>query len=745
MPRTSMACGLVLAWLLLGAGTAAGEAAPPRGAAVRDVTARVLDSSSGEPLPDAVIVSGRSSVTTDGSGRFTIPIAGDSALVTVQRIGYRPLSFRAAGVPPEIRLPLAPVLLNSLRVTASAAPSPRLGDLSQLSLVTTPRAALAERAAPTTAEALAATEGIATSRPGSWGSKAFLRGLGGERVVVLLDGNRINRACNMGMDAGLATVNPDNVERVEVLSGPGSTLYGSGNLGGVVNVVTRGPRLDAPLQGEIRMAASSAVPGGRFGGTLWGRRGRFALTASADGASYGDERTPRGVVPVSSFRDATFDLAGSYRPAPAHRLEARVQRYAGRDIGYPGSAGARVPEEDRWLASLDWGAQLSRGVLDGVNAKAYLQSVDHHMTMSMTMPAAMGTDPMRTDTDARSDTRTWGGRAQARLRPAARIDLDAGFEATQWNAEGTRWVDRTAMGETVRTEYRSWPGVRLLDAGSFTQGLVRIAPWLEGSAGARLDWSRRRAEGFDATTEWIPSGNAGLRLLGGRGLYARAGLGFGYRIPDPTELFGLLLRPDGYVYSGNPDLRTEKSRSVEAGAGWTGSSARASVTFYRNRITDYIATVVTGDSISGAPVRAYRNVASARIDGVSAAASVDARRWLSFRSSAGVAVGKNLATGAPLPMVPPFEGTAAIRFSPARGPWIEPELEWALRQTRVAAGETRTPGFAVVNVRAGHAFGPAALIAGVENALDQPYRQHLDPVRVLRPGRNVFLKVTRAM
>ena len=145
------------------------------------------------------------------------------------------------------------------------------------------------------------------------------------------------------------------------------------------------------------------------------------------------------------------------------------------------------------------------------------------------------------------------------------------------------------------------------------------APWLDAGAGARIDRVLRRADGYARTTEWVPSGKVGVRIGGNRALFSRAALGFGYRVPDPTELYGLLLRPDGFVYVGEPNLETEQSRSVEFSLGWKSERLRATATVYRNEISEYISIAVRGDSISGIPVRQYRNVADARIEGVSGA------------------------------------------------------------------------------------------------------------------------------
>ncbi|MGE5175808.1 MAG: TonB-dependent receptor [Hyphomicrobiales bacterium] len=744
MARRSLAGGLAVAMLWLGVALPVPSYA---GETARSIAARVVDSVTGEPITGVAVESDAATTVTDAAGRFTLRVAADSAQVTVHRIGYHPLRLSAASLPAEIRLDREPVVLTSISVSAVAKPDRGLATGTHLALSTTPREAIASSASPSLAEAMEGTEAVTTSRPGAWGTKAFVRGLGGERVVVLLDGNRLNRACNVGMDAGLATINPDDVERVEVLSGPGSTLYGSGNVGGVINVVTRGPRAGVPFSGEIRTAASTAVPGGRAGASFWGSRERAAFHASIDGASYGDERTPRGTVPRSSFRDATVDASAVYGLGLPHRVEARVQRYAGRDIGYPGSGDAAIPREDRLLAALDYGWQASRGLLDGVNAKLYLQSVDHHMTMGMTRPPAMpGGMPMRMETDARSNTDTWGARGQVRLVPGRGASIDAGLEGTQWNADGTRWIERTMMGGTSLLTLRTWPGVRVADLGAFAQGLAGLAPWLDLSAGARIDDVIRRADGFESRTEWVPSGNAGLKATLDGAWYVRAAAGVGYRVPDPTELYGLLLRPDGFIYQGEPNLSTETSRSVEISIGRASARSRASVTVFRNQLHDYIATVVTGDSISGAPVRQYRNVADARIDGVTASLWAAASSRIDVNATVGATRGENRATGAPLPAIPPFESSLSVRVTPgASWPWIEPTWTAAARQTRFArsAGEVATPGFSVFDLRAGRSFGRLSVTMGVENVFDTAYRCHLDPQRVLRPGRNGIVKVTQ--
>jgi hypothetical protein len=130
---------------------------------------------------------------------------------------------------------------------------------------------------------------------------------------------------------------------------------------------------------------------------------------------------------------------------------------------------------------------------------------------------------------------------------------------------------------------------------------------------------------------------------------------------------------------------------------------------------------------------------------VTAAVSAPLAPWLDLRGSAGYTEGKNLDTGDPLPQVPPFEGTLAARARPGGSLWIEPEVRAAAAQTRVAAGEVETPGFAVLNLRTGISLGRTALILGLDNVLDKSYRHHLDASRIRAPGRNLYARVTHAL
>jgi hemoglobin/transferrin/lactoferrin receptor protein len=726
--------------LLAGLGVAPGSAQSPG----PRLSARVVDATTGRPLAAASVTSGRLFALTATDGTFSLPRAPGSDSIHVERMGYASVALPFGGIPAEIHLVPSPYLLERIAVEVDR--GERIASGTALSAAAVGRSTLDAVAGTSVAEALTGIEGVQTSRVGSWGSRAVVRGLTGERLAVLIDGNRVNRACTFGMDQGLASVDPGQVQAVEVVAGPGSALYGSGSVGGVINVVTRAPSFAPGMTGEFRAAASSAVPGGTVGGHMNVAGPRLAVGLSLDASDYGDYRTPVATVDGSSYRQVTADLKADYRPAEAHLLSLKAQRYAGRDIGWPMMMGASIPEETRTSFSLDYGWQIGGGTVDGLSLRAYRQKLDHHMVVDAIMQGPMG--PMSSKADAVSYSNSTGARAQLRLTPAQGVRADVGLEANRWFAEGTRWTETTSGTMPATTnDFRTWPAVTIDDLGSFAQGEARLGDRLTLSFGGRMDRVTRDAEDRASTTETILTGNTGLRADMGSGFGARASLGLGYRNPDPMELYGLALKPDGFVYRGSADLATERSFSSELSVSWSGEGGGLSVTGFRNRLRDMVSLVlVPNEKVAMRPVREYTSLGSAVLEGVTA--SADAALGGGFRAAVGGSYtrAEDEDTGMPLVGIPSGTLDATLRRDFA-GPiqWVEVAAEAAAAQDRVAesAGEVATPGYAVAHLRMGIDLRGTRLVAGAENLFDREYRAHLDPVRLLRPGRNFFLRLTR--
>ncbi|MGD8601909.1 MAG: TonB-dependent receptor [Gemmatimonadota bacterium] len=709
------------------------------------VEGRVLDEYSGKGIAAANVHVGMIQTMTDAQGRFQLVDVPEGSELHVERLGYKPLILTAAESMYDLKLAPAPVLLESMVVQALG--DAMLAHNSSLAVTNIDKTQISSSGLTSLAEAMDGSEGVSVSRVGSWGSRLSLRGLSGERLAVMIDGMRVSRACTYGMDMGLATIDPATVERVEVLSGPGSTAYGSGNVGGVINVVTRRPNSDRPVSGEVRAQGSSAVPGGGLGGSLSVSGDRYAVGANVDASSFGDYRTPEGTVGTSGYRQISADVKADFEPTRAQRVTVGGQYYGGRDIGWPMRGGASIPEETRTNVSLGYGWQPGGELLDGVSANAYFQNLDHHMVMTMQMTSPTGM-PMTSTTDGLSYSQTAGGRAQMRLTPADRLRLEVGTEATNVHAEGTRWLERI-MGSMAPTQetFHTWPGVDILDLGAFVQGDLEITKEVSLTGGIRLDRVDRQADVGDQKLEWVTTGNVGLRSQLNSWLSARATVGVGYRTPDPMELYGLGLKPDGFLYRGNANLATEKSLNSELTLTAASGATVTSVTGFTNRINDMVLPTFAGDSVSNRPVREYQNLGEARISGVSGSFQTSLPSDFSVSSQATWTYGEDPRDGSALPTIPPLEGGLALRRAFGESfKFVETEWRGAFRQSRVAEsiGEIETPGWHVFDVRAGAELAGTELTFGVENVFDELYRAHLDPYTLYRPGRNFFIRMSRS-
>lgn len=713
------------------------------------VRAVVLDARTHTPLTGVAVTGATHTSFSDAKGRVTLEFGSDTITLSLRRAGYHPRFMQAHALGATVSLEPDPTLLSAVTVEAPA--SNTLATGTALPVGSVSRAQLEASASPALAEAMKGIEGINVQRPGAWGGKAFVRGLGGERVAVLIDGQRVNRACTFGMDQGLATIDPSTVERIEVLSGPGSTLYGSGNVGGVINVVTRRAPPEQRRGSELRAATSVAVPGGTVGGSYFARGRSADFSISADAASFGDYRAPTGKVGDSGLRTLSVDGKVGWEPVASQRVSVQGTAYEGRDIGYPGSMGATIPRESRYDGAVEWGAQLSRRRVDAVSARLFTQRLEHDMSVRMQMK--MNGMPVTQVTDARSHSLTSGARAQLRLLPTAATHVDVGAEAVEWRAEATRVTQRVDMPPAVPTVLHTWPNASILDAGAFAQGEWRANRALTVAAGARVDRVTKRAEGWASDAQWIGTGNVGVVTTIGGGFRLRGSHGVGYRVPDPTESFGVALRPDGYVYEGTPDLRTEIAHNSEIGVLWDRASGSRllslSATGFQNELNDLIAPVlVAGKVISGRPVRAYANVARARLRGVTGTASVGTRSGQRLSLTGQRLIGTNRVDDTPLAQVPPAEATLTAHLERAargRRPWVEGSWRVVAGQDRIAAasGELATPGFGTLDLRGGVTLAGVRTTVGVENVFDRAFREHVDPGVILRPGRNVFLRVTR--
>lgn len=550
--------------------------------------------------------------------------------------------------------------------------------------------------ARTVDELLRAAPGIeVTSTFGGAGVR--MQGLEPKHVLVLVDGRPVDGRVDGTVD--LARLRVADIERVEVVKGPSSALYGSDALGGVINLVTRAS--DAPWQAEgsarygtWRTADASAVVGGHRGDWSGRVRGGLFGTGGYD-LDEADEAT-------TADAEEGFDVgaSGSWRPTDRATVTtgADYQRrgFAGVDASATGAVFDRTVLEESAKGSL--GTELWTGELHKTRAELAPSTWRQQYLSDQ-----RGSDVQ----DAWSDTR------DGRLRLAVGHQRVLGRQFRHFLVGG---VDAEL----------AWMTSARLSGGSADRQRVAVyaqddwkvlqAPRIAVSPGGRLDVDSQF--GVHATPRLA------LRFDPVEPLALRVGAGTGYRAPDFKELYLWLDHAGyGYVVEGNPALRPEVSRGLTADADldvapWLALSAGA----WRNDVDDLvdIALVAEGDASSSARYQ-YVNVASARTQGAEAGVAV-ASPVLRVDLGYTFTDARDLDTDALLEGRAPHRGTVGLTVRPARWP-LTADLRGEVVGPRPwdsgDGGRAWSEAYAWLDARLAAEVGAGlSLEAGVKNALD---------------------------
>ncbi|MFO1330724.1 MAG: TonB-dependent receptor, partial [Rubrivivax sp.] len=419
-------------------------------------------------------------------------------------------------------------------------------------LVVIDAARLRDSSADSVEDLLRREAGLQVSRSGPPGANAglFVRGAPSGHTLVLVDGVRIG-AATVGLP-DLEALGLAGIDRIEVLRGPGSSLYGADAVGGVVQIFTR--RGGGPLRASAQVAAGGY--GTREGSlSLQGSAGPVELAAGVSGER---QRGVSALRPGDTFGNYNPDDDGFSRrsaqlrvggvPAPGHRLDLQIMdarlnsRYDASEYLPPTFApdasgdfrnhgtlqlGA-LRHEARWAETWSTQAQLSaqRSDLDS-GARA----VDH----------------FRTERRAADLQATW--------RPAAGQSLTLAFSHLQEQARSSSYaadVERTTDALAL-----AWAG--------------RHGPW-----STQAEWRHDDNSVYGR----VDTGRIGAALALGGGLRLRALAGSTFHAPSFNDLY--------YPGYGVPTIGPERGRSAEIGADWRGTSADAALTLYRNRVRDLI-------------------------------------------------------------------------------------------------------------------------------------------------------------
>jgi len=455
-----------------------------------------------------------------------------------------------------------------LVVTANRIPTPLEEVLAPVILID--RDAIERSAAGDVTELLRFHAGLELGRNGGPGqtTAVFIRGAESNHTLVLVDGVRINPG-TIGL-AALQNIPPSMVERIEVVKGPRSALYGTDAIGGVINVITR----------------------------------RGADDGWSAELGYGDYDTRQASLNGGLATERLeFDLGLSWLDSdgfPTRTVDDTDRGY--RNLS--GSAQLRADIGPAEVALRHWRAEGTSEYSD-----FFLTPVDQDFetsTSALSVAWPVGTAARAEVGVTRLEDRTDQNQARDYLR-TVRDSVDAQID---WRASPVHELGTGAVFASEQARSESFGDAMRADTDQlnlFVQDRIGSGPH---RALLALGYTDHETAGSAVT--W--NAEYGYSFVGGTTLYGLAGTGF--RAPDATDRYG---------FGGNPALEPERSLSLEAGLRHrVGGRHALSLAVFRNDIRDLIEFV----TLSYEPFEGEnRNVAEARIEGVEAAWEYDAAPW----------------------------------------------------------------------------------------------------------------------
>ncbi len=585
-----------------------------------------------------------------------------------------------------------------------------------------------------------------------FGAQGFsIRGLDANRVVIEVDGVPVTDGFSVGSfsRANRDLVDPELLERVEILRGPASTLYGSDALAGVVSFVTRDPQslLDQGngrfyLGGHLRYGSSDdsrlATTTAAFGSDGW--RGLLSLS---DRNANERENSPRPgglAANPAEVRDrfGLAKLAYDHARIGALQLIAESSRNRGRIdvqslVGGPGQFATTTgmladDRSTRERLSLHWQRDLHLGVFDHLNQRLYTQDTDfdqhtdqHRRGATLTAAATrrerqfryrQGTDGGEWTLDGerrygRLDHRFVGGVEWVQNRLSEQRD------GRETNLR-TGVVSNVIAGEVLPV--RDFPNSTTTELGVFVQDSIGIGPRLTLTPGLRFEHYRVNAQ-VDALwladnpdtpvvdfSEQQATPKLGISYQWSPQLTSFVQVARGFRAPPFSDVnIGFDIPAFGFSAIPNPGLKSETSTGLEAGLRWTTATSSGALTVFDNFYHDLIESRVNlgTDPVSGLLIFQSQNRDRAEISGVEVSADFGLEPWLgagtSLRTAWSYARGTDTRRHLPLNTIDPAKAVIGVARESGNGRHrIELVGSFVARKHRLDQSRTAlfaSPGF----------------------------------------------------
>ena len=630
----------------------------------------------------------------------------------------------------------------------------------------------------TVPEAFREMPSVMIQKTGHGQGSPYLRGWTGFRTLMLVDGVRLNNSTfRDGPNQYWSTIDSLGTERLELVLGPGSVMYGSDAVGGTAQVFTPDPlaRSMAGEQGRVYLRGASAER------ALFGRVEAVA-PAGADAAAqagisykvHGDLRSGSGRQPNTGFAEWGADAKVSGFTGTGGRwtllyqeyqMEGAPRTHRTRDaVPFRGTeAGTDLQldlDQARRLFAAAWEQPETQGAFRDVQARISWHRQEEFQervrangrrdesefrvhTPGLTLQGALG-EPGRTwivGTDVYYDRVSSSGQIfqPGAETPERQIQGPVGDEATYWTT------------------------------GAFVRHVRALHERLDLDAGVRGAYSRAEVGRYEnpqtgeadaLSGDWSALvGSLHLRYALSEVWQVHGGVSQGFRAPNLSDLTRLGVARSGEVELPTPDLDPERFLHYEVGLRRHQGAVTGELTLWYTDADDLISRKPTGAFLDGEPTVTKTNAASGHLWGVEAGLDWrPAPRWnlwtrISWQDGSvdSFLTSEPASTREPFSRLMPLTAHIGVRHWVRETLWVEGVMTHAEKADKLSAGDMRdtqrippggTPGYTVAHLRSGWQIDPSLHISlAVENLLDEDYRVHGSGLN--EPGRNVVLAMDK--
>ena len=552
------------------------------------------------------------------------------------------------------------------------------------------------------------------------------------------------------------------IERIEIIRGPASILYGSDAIGGVIHYITRLPKTEP----------SGLALHGRFGLSL-GSVNRLAaqsMSLDASGRSWalllggqlkraGNISTPDGKLSNTGFSGYTLQSKLRFVPAERHSLMLHGQAQRFRDVGIPVNAyatEAKFTRYDRTAGALSYDFSNPAGRFSSVHVNLYAQEGDRDFS-ALIEGVPKGPRFVTQNLTARRDVRTEGGHVQIRYLLPSSHQFTAGIDVQRIHDRSARTSDAqiidaggTVVADPPPDTAPPTPRASQTSYGVYLENEYMPQTRLSLLAGLRYDLHTAEATGTSGTlvetdqrendADW--SGNAGILFRVTPALRLTGTIGRAFSAPTLLQRYFRGTAQVGHL-QGNPGLRSETSSNIDIGIKWFSAKTSGEVSMFRNHIDNYI---VMAPVSAAADSFIYKNVGEAVLTGGEFHTDLRISRNVSGTLSASLVYGEDVSSSTPLPKIPPLRGRFTLRYCTSDETFTaETTLSLNADQGRTDRYESVTPGYGTIDICCSFTLSeylpagfPLYLTCAVQNVTNERYIDHLSAVTWWpAPGRNI--------